>query len=138
VLYDGHCRFCTASVNRLVALAKRGALVPVSFQEPGVLDRYPGLTYDMCMKQMYLITSAGRRYGGFEAAVQAVATRPILGWLAQIYYVPIIRQFFDLTYSLIAAHRYRIMGKAVAAGDCDGGTCALHARHTTHVLSPRP
>jgi predicted DCC family thiol-disulfide oxidoreductase YuxK len=129
VLYDGHCRFCKASVDRLVALARPGTLKPVSFQDPGVLARYPGLTHDMCMKQMYLITPAGRRYGGFEAAVQAVATRPVLGWFARIYYVPIIRQLLDLIYGLIAAHRYRIMGKAVAAGACDGGTCSLHTRH---------
>src|SRR5689334_3859046 len=60
VLYDGLCRFCRASVDRLVALAKPGTLKPVSFQDPGVLEHYPGLTHDMCMRQMYLITPAGR------------------------------------------------------------------------------
>ena len=75
---------------------------------------------------MYLVTPAGRVYGGFEAAVQAVATRPLLGWLAYGYYLPGVRLLCDLVYALIAANRYRILGKTVAAGECEGGTCALH------------
>src|SRR5262249_40214646 len=92
VLYDGHCKFCTAGARKLLALARPGAVELQSFQEPGVLERFPGLTYDDCMKQMYLITPAGRVYGGFEAAVQAVATRRGLGWLPPVYRLPGLRQ----------------------------------------------
>jgi len=126
VLYDGHCKFCTAGAKKLAGLAPPGTLELVSFQEPGVLDRFPGVSHEACMRQMYLVTPAGRVYGGFEAAVQALATRPLLGLLARGYYLPGVRWLCDRAYALIAANRYRLMGKAVAAGDCDGGTCALH------------
>ena len=79
------------------------------------------------MRQMHLVTPAGKIYGGFEAAVRAVMTRPILGWLARAYYLPGLRQLLDAVYRWIASHRYRLMGKAIAAGECPGGACALHA-----------
>jgi predicted DCC family thiol-disulfide oxidoreductase YuxK len=126
VLYDGHCKFCTAAAKKLLALARPGALDLVSFQEPGALDRFPGISHETCMRQMLLVAPDGRVSGGFEAAVRAVATRRGLGLLAYAYYVPGLRQSCDAVYALLAANRYRLMGKAVAAGECEGGTCALH------------
>jgi len=128
VLYDGLCKFCIAGMKRLLALARPGSIEPVNFQEPGALDRFPGITHEACMIQMYLVTPQGRVYGGFEAAVRAMATRPVLGRLAFLYYRPGIRQICNGIYGLIARHRYKIMGKRLAAGDCSDGTCALHAR----------
>ena len=37
------------------------------------------------------------------------------------------RQLGILGYRLLARYRYGLMGRAVAAGQCDGGTCHLHA-----------
>ena len=128
VLYDGLCRFCVAGAKKLQRLARPGALDLVNFQEPGALDRFPGIPRDSCMRQMHLVTPTGRVYGGLEAAVQAVATRPVLGRAAYLYYLPGLRWLLDRLYALIAANRYRIMGRAVAAGECEGGTCALHFR----------
>jgi predicted DCC family thiol-disulfide oxidoreductase YuxK len=126
VLYDGHCRFCTLGMERLLRVARPGALEAVDFQLPGALDRFPGLTHDDCMRQMYLVRPDGRVHGGFEAAVEAVRTRPILGWLAALYYLPGLRQLCDLAYKFVAARRYRIMGKTVESGQCAEGTCSLH------------
>jgi predicted DCC family thiol-disulfide oxidoreductase YuxK len=127
VLYDGLCRFCRASVAKLLSLARPGAVRPVSFQEPGALAPFPGITHEDCMREMYLITPAGKVYRGFEAAVQALATRPVVGWLAYGYYMPGIRWLLDRLYARVAAHRYRIMGKLVSSGECAEGTCAWHA-----------
>jgi predicted DCC family thiol-disulfide oxidoreductase YuxK len=126
VLYDGLCRFCTAQSKNLAALARPGAVEMVNFQDPGALDRFPGLTHELCMQAMILVTPEGQVVRGFEAAVRAVATRPILKYLAYLYYLPGLRQLCDLVYRLIAANRYRIMGKTVAEHGCKGGTCALH------------
>jgi predicted DCC family thiol-disulfide oxidoreductase YuxK len=128
VLYDGHCKFCAAQVKNLLTLARPGAIEAVSFQDPGVLERFPGVPYDACFRAMQLITPDGRVFEGFEAAVRAVATRPVIGWLAYVYYVPGLRLACDLVYALVARYRYHLLGKTVAAGDCEGGTCALHAR----------
>jgi predicted DCC family thiol-disulfide oxidoreductase YuxK len=126
VLYDGQCKFCDAGSRRLVRMARPGAVERVDFQQPGALDPFPGLTHDACMKQMYLVAPDGRLYAGFEAAVRAVATRRGVGWIAYLYYIPGIRQLFDLLYRRIAARRYRLFGKQLAAGECHQGACAVH------------
>jgi len=128
VLYDGHCRFCTSQVHNLLALARPGALEALSFQDAGVLDRFPGLTHEACMQAMHLIAPDGRVYRGFEAAVRAVLTRPVLGFFAYLYYLPGIRHLLDRLYAFVAARRYRIAGKTVIPGECADGTCALHTR----------
>jgi predicted DCC family thiol-disulfide oxidoreductase YuxK len=122
VLYDGHCRFCTAASQRLVRLARRGAVERIDFQAPGALDHFPGLTHEACMQQMVLITRDGRIYGGSEAAVRALATRHFVGCFAYLYYIPGIRQLCDLLYRWIAANRYRFFGRT----ECESGSCAVH------------
>jgi predicted DCC family thiol-disulfide oxidoreductase YuxK len=126
VLYDGQCKLCDAGSQRLLRMARRGAIGRVDFQQPGALDPFPGLTHHACMKQMYLVAPDGQLYAGFEAAVQAVATRRGIGWIAYLYYIPGIRQLFDLLYRWIAAHRYRLFRKKVATGECDSAACAVH------------
>jgi len=106
-------------------LARPGAIEAVSFQDPGVLEQFPGLTHEACMQAMVLVTPDGQLYRGFEAAVQAVATRPMLRLPAFAYYLPGIRQVCDRLYAWIAANRYRILGKTVT-DECTDGTCALH------------
>jgi predicted DCC family thiol-disulfide oxidoreductase YuxK len=125
VLYDGHCRLCRRGAGRLMSLARAGALEAVDFQEPGALARFPGLSYEACMEAMYLVAPDGRLFRGFEAAVRAVSTRPLLGILASVYYLPGIRQLCDRLYAWVAANRYRLFGKTVV-DNCTEGTCALH------------
>lgn len=126
VLFDGDCRFCAIQVKKLLALARPHGLEAVNFQEPGVLERFPGLTHAECMKAMQLITPEGRVYRGFEAAVRALATRPYLGWVTWLYYLPGVRQVCDAAYAWIARNRYRLMGKTDSRSECQGGTCSSH------------
>lgn len=137
VLYDGHCKLCTRGARKLVALARPGAVEAVSFQEPGVLDRYPGLTHDACMQAMYLAAPDGRLYRGFEAAVRAVATRPLLRVVASAYYLPGIRHVCDWLYAWVAANRYRLLGKTTADSECTEGTCSLHFPSVTPTSRKR-
>lgn len=126
MLYDGHCRFCTAGARRLESWMGRAAVERADFQQADVLARFPGLSYEACMQRLYLVTPDGRIFGGVEAIVQALATRRVLGRLAYLYYVPGLRQLLDLLYKIVAANRYRLLGRAAAGGRCEGGTCALH------------
>jgi predicted DCC family thiol-disulfide oxidoreductase YuxK len=129
VLYDGHCKLCTRGACRLTALARAGAVETVDFQEPGALARFPGLTHDACMQAMYLVAPDGRLFRGCEAAVRAVATRPLLAIFAFAYYLPGIRQLCDRLYAWLAANRYRLFGKN-SVDECAEGTCALHFPRT--------
>ncbi len=126
VLYDGHCRFCTTQMKNLQRLGKQNALIPHDFQQAESLSVLPGIPYDACMRAMHLVTPEGRVYEGASAVMQAVSTRPALSWLWYAYHLPGIHLSTNLVYAIIAANRYRIAGKAVAAGECDGGSCQLH------------
>jgi len=124
VLYDGACLFCTRSAQGIQRRFGRGRVALVDFQEPGALDAYPAVTHAAAMKRMHVVTGEGRVFAGAAAVARVVASVPVVGWLAYAYYVPGIRQLADLTYALVARYRYRLSGRA---GDCDGGTCHLHA-----------
>jgi predicted DCC family thiol-disulfide oxidoreductase YuxK len=138
LVYDGLCKFCTAGVHRFVRWMGPVEVELLDFQPPGALDRFPGLTHDACMQAMQLVTPNGRVYHGAEAAARAFATRRVVGRLAYLYYLPGLRQLLDWLYARVAANRYRIMGKAVAAGECEGGTCALHFPPRPAPRTPRP
>ena len=129
LIYDGLCRFCTAGARRFARWMGRVDVELLDFQRPGALDRFPGLTHDHCMRAMQLVAPDGRVFRGAEAVAQTLATRRILGAAAYLYYVPGLRRLLDWLYARVAANRYRIMGKAVAGGECEGGTCALHLPH---------
>ena len=121
LLYDGHCRFCIAQMKNLARFLPRGRYQALSFQDPEVLARFPGITHEQAMRAMIFVDARGRVFTGMEAAVRAVALRAV-GKLAFVYYLPGIRQLLDAIYARIARNRYRLMGKT-----CDDGTCALHA-----------
>jgi predicted DCC family thiol-disulfide oxidoreductase YuxK len=77
------------------------------------------------MREAQLVAPDGRVYAGMEAVVRALMTRPLLGSLARIYYVPGIRQGANAFYAWIAANRYRLFGRT-AAGACGDDACAIH------------
>lgn len=124
LVFDGDCRFCQAQVKRLSRWAGP-QLSPQPLQKSGLLSAL-GIDHDEAMRAMQLVTQEGWIFCGVEAVVQALRKRPILGRLLKLYYVPGVRQLADLGYRLIAKYRYRIMGRAIARGECDGGSCALH------------
>ena len=128
VLYDGACRFCAAAAGKLAALARRGSVEMVDFQQAGALARFPGVSHAACMQAMHLVTPDGRLYRGAEAAVRALGTRRIPGWLAYVYYLPGVKQLLDRLYVLLARRRYRLMGRTSGAAACESGTCSLHTK----------
>jgi predicted DCC family thiol-disulfide oxidoreductase YuxK len=123
VLYDGQCRFCTAQAKRLVRIVGKSRVEPVSFQDEGVLARFPGVPHEACMQRMHIVRPDGRVFAGAESVARAMTLVPIVGWMAFLYYVPGIRQLAELAYRYVAKNRYRLFGRTEA---CDGGTCHLH------------
>jgi predicted DCC family thiol-disulfide oxidoreductase YuxK len=123
LLYDGDCRFCTRSARQIERRFGKANVSLRNFQEPGALDPYPTVTHDAAMEIMHIVTAAGRVFAGAEAWARIVATVPVVGWLAWLYYVPGLRQLADVTYAAIARHRYRLFGRTEA---CESGTCHLH------------
>jgi predicted DCC family thiol-disulfide oxidoreductase YuxK len=120
LIFDGHCVFCTKQIASLKRLAGEGVLYE-SFQDPNVLAKFPGLSYEECMKEIKLVTEKGRILGGAHAVFYALSLPPLLRPLRWIYLFPILKQVIDFTYRFIARNRYKIQSR-----ECPAGTCPLH------------
>ncbi len=73
VIYDGQCNFCKRQVLNLSRLDCCGhRLAFISLHDPRVSERYPALTFEELMKQMYVVPSAAQRMAGqpMEALTQ--------------------------------------------------------------------
>ena len=120
ILFDGECNLCQSGARTLGKLIPRSRIELLSFRQPGVLERFPGITLERCERRMQLIRSDGRVFEGAEAIVQALRHR-VLGRLAFAYYVPGLRQLADVLYSLVARYRFKLAGRS-----CESGACAIH------------
>jgi len=126
VIYDGHCKFCTASVRKLARWdAKSHKLAFLSLHDPEVQSRFPQLTYDQLMQEMYLVDRGGSIRRGAEAFRYLTTRLPRLYPLAPLLHIPFSLPLWRWAYRQIARRRYRIMGKT---HECDGDACLIHFR----------
>jgi predicted DCC family thiol-disulfide oxidoreductase YuxK len=124
VLFDGHCKFCIGQVKRLAWLDGRGRLAFVSLHDPIVAERWPDLTHDMLMEQMYVVDGEGRRHGGAAAFRYLSRRLPKLWVLAPLMHIPFSLPLWQFLYRQVAKRRYQLMGKTTDA--CDGDACSVH------------
>jgi predicted DCC family thiol-disulfide oxidoreductase YuxK len=126
VIFDGNCRFCRAQVERLARWDRHGRrLAFLSLHDPEVAKRFPDLTYDQLMEEMYVVDRFGRRHGG-PAAIRYLSRRlPRLYFLAPLLHLPFSLPFWRWAYRQIAKRRYGL-GGAVPA--CDDEACRMHWR----------
>ncbi len=113
LLYDGTCRFCVAQARRLKRLS--GADIRAeSMYSDGVRDRFPMLPApgpDGRVGEIKFVDDRGRMSGGAEAIARSLMTNTgPLGWTAQLYFVPGVRQLSNAVYRAIARRRYRLSG----------------------------
>ena len=120
ILFDGHCRLCSAGARKLERLLGSRGTELRSFREEGALSAFPGVSYERCEKAMQLVQANGRVVEGAEAIVRALGRR-VWGKLLYLYYVPGLRQFVDALYRVVARYRFRIAGR-----ECPDGACAVH------------
>ena len=122
VIWDGECNFCRAQVERLRRFDSGNRLSYLSLHDPRVAERFPELSYDQLMDQMWVVTPDRRMFGGADAFRFLSRYLPRLWWLAPVMHFPFAMPLWRYLYRVIANRRYRIAGK-----NCDGGTCHLHA-----------
>ena len=124
VIYDGHCKFCTASVQKLARWDSASRkLAFLSLHDPEVQNRFPQLSYDQLMQEMYLVDHHGKIHRGAEAFRYLTTRLPRLYLLAPLMHIPFSLPFWSWAYRQIARRRYSIMGKTTA---CDGDACRIH------------
>ncbi len=121
ILYDGDCRFCTSQIGILRRLDWGDRLDFVSLHDPSVPVRFPELSYEQLMEQMWVVSKDGRRFGGADAVRYLSTKMPSLFPLIPILHFPGMMPVWRACYRLIAKWRYRIAGK-----NCSEGTCKLH------------
>ncbi|MBP89621.1 MAG: thiol-disulfide oxidoreductase [Planctomycetaceae bacterium] len=122
VIYDGQCAFCTGQVERLARWDRRGRLSFLSLHDPIVAERYPDLTREQLMDQMYVIDQVGQRHGGAAAFRYLSRKLPRLWLLGPIMHIPFSLPLWQWCYRQVAKRRYRIAGKEA----CDGDACDVH------------
>jgi len=124
VIYDGNCRMCTAQVRKLAWWDCQGKLSYLSLHDPEAARRYPDLTHDMLMEQMYVVDRQGSRYGGAAAFRYLSRRLRRLWWLAPLLNIPGSLPLWQWMYRQVAKRRYRF-GKTDQCGD---EACRIHAR----------
>lgn len=125
VIYDGKCVFCLGQVRNLKKFDGKGRMAFMSLHDPAVANRYPDLTYQQMMKQIYVISPSGQRYGGAQAIRYLTRRLPRLWWAAPLTHIPFTLPIQQWFYDQVAKRRYKIANKKGAA-DCDSGTCEIH------------
>lgn len=124
VIFDGDCRICTAQIRRLSRFDGGGRLAYLSLHDPEVAERYPDLTHEALMADMYVIDRQGNRHRG-AAAIRHLSSRlPALWWLAPALYFPGSLAVWQRLYRMFAKRRYRF-GRMES---CENGSCRWHAR----------
>src|SRR5688572_25164624 len=125
VIYDGHCKFCTGQVQNLARWDGKGRIAFISLHDPEVARRWPDLTHEMLMDQMYLIEPQGNRYVGAAAFQYLSRKLPRLWLLAPLMHIPLSLPLWQFFYRQVAKRRYWL-GKTGDA--CDDGACKVHLK----------
>jgi len=123
LLFDGHCRFCHAAVRRLRRLDTRGRIAYLSLHEPEVAERWPDLSHEALLKDMYLIDRGGGKHRGAEAYRYMSTRLPWLWPLAPLLHIPGSMPLWQFLYQQVAKRRYLLFGKSQS---CNDGACSIH------------
>src|SRR5262249_32378090 len=97
----------------------------LSLHDPEVHTRFPQLTHDQLMQEMYLVDRRDQIHRGAEAFRYLTTRLPRLYPLTVLLYIPFSLPLWHWTYRQIARRRYQIMGKT---HECDGDACRIHFR----------
>jgi predicted DCC family thiol-disulfide oxidoreductase YuxK len=124
VIYDGHCKFCQGQVRNLARWDSHNRLAFLSLHDPEVARRFPDLTHEQMMKEMYVVDPTGRRHAGASALRYLTKRLPMLYPLAPLMRIPFTMPLWNWGYRQVANRRYRLMGTSADA--CDDGTCKVH------------
>ena len=121
VIYDGHCNFCRSQINTLHRFDCCGhRLAYLSLHDPRTSRRYPDLTHEMLMEQMYVIDRQGQRHEGSNAVRYLTRRLPTLWIAAPLLHLPGSASLWRWMYQQVAKRRYKLAGKS-----CDGDSCSI-------------
>lgn len=128
LLFDGKCNACQLAARRMHQLdLGHPRLAFLSLHDERVGIRYPELTYDDLMAQMYVVDTSGTCHGGADAVRYLSRRLPLLWPLAPLLHIPGTANLWRRAYRLVARNRYWISRKFFGTKeDCESGTCSVH------------
>jgi predicted DCC family thiol-disulfide oxidoreductase YuxK len=118
VLYDGQCEVCQACVSWLRVLDHERKTICLPVSEETLMSLDSRLTIDECLRQLHILTPRGEIIMGWDAVAclaRLFSPTVLIGTLGARF--P-IRNFAELIYGFVAAHRY-------ALSKCRGGACRV-------------
>jgi predicted DCC family thiol-disulfide oxidoreductase YuxK len=110
VVFDGHCNFCSAGVNLVLALDRQGAIRFTPLQSPygRQIAAAHGLNADD--PSTFFFFDHGRALARSAASLAVIGRLPApWRWAQALAVLP--RGWRDRLYDWIAANRYRLMGR---------------------------
>jgi predicted DCC family thiol-disulfide oxidoreductase YuxK len=122
VIYDGECNFCSSAVyniRRLDCCSNR--ISYISLHDSRVAERYPDLSRQQMMEQMYVVDQSDRRHGGADAIRYLSRRLPLLWIVAPILHIPGTAKLWRWMYRQVAKRRYQLAGKS-----CENDACKIH------------
>lgn len=122
VVFDGHCRFCTAASGWLKSFARPDHIRLVSSKDEAELAKYPQVTPEALGKAIQLVSPDGDLAQGGAAIARALNTRPAWRVVTWLYWVPGLRRLWDWLYAQVAKRRYNIAG---TTSPCENGACPV-------------
>jgi predicted DCC family thiol-disulfide oxidoreductase YuxK len=110
VLYDGECRVCRASADRIRVYDRAGKLDVVALQSPGVAERFPEIRREDLLDNMHFVATDGHVARGADAIEAIVRMFPRTRLLALAWLLPGFPATARRAYAWIARNRYRWNG----------------------------
>ena len=124
VIFDGQCRFCTKQIRRFERCDRGRRLSYLSLHDSEVNRRYPNLTHQQLMDEMYVMDAKGGQHAGAAAFRYLTRKLPWLWPAAPLMHVPFSLPLWRWAYRQVSKRRYRL-----AQDDgCDSGACEVHLR----------
>lgn len=118
--YDAECPLCVRAVNLRMQGKNADHVVPLSVQNHENLLLQHGITEQQAMRDLYAIRNDGKVLHGM-AAVRLIYS-DTLAWVRWSK-LPIVRQFCDWGYPLIARNRYKMPRWLLRKPHCDNDMC---------------
>jgi hypothetical protein len=102
LIYDPHCGRC-ARFAQWCRHWSQEQLAIAGYDEPGVMDSHPKLSFPQVQKAPHLILANGYLCRGAEAVAFALSLRPGFGFIAVLFHLPLFRQLGWLLYWIFKA-----------------------------------
>jgi len=124
IFFDADCPFCTRIARRMRPAVEPRGFGLAALQDPRA-QAMLGLSGEVLLQEMRLLTSDGRQYGGADAFIE-ISRRVWWAWpFYALSFVPGMRSLMRAIYRKVAARRSCAAGTCPSAGAQQGSGISL-------------